>query len=409
MKVIADLHIHSKYARATSPNCDLDGLSHWAKIKGIDVVATGDFTHPKWIKELKANSKDLGNGLFGYNDCNFIISGEIAVFYKVKGKSKRMHIVLLAPSFEIAEQINERLSKFGNLEADGRPIFSAQIPELMDIFKGISKDIFVILAHVWTPWFSIFGSKSGVNSVEEAFEDRSDMVGALETGLSSDPKMNWMLSSLDKYPFVSNSDAHSPQKLGREANLFELKELSYNSLINAIKTRKGFLKTYEFYPEEGKYHYDGHRNCKVVLSPKESKKLGNSCPVCRKPLTIGVMNRVYELADREYGFKPKNAVGFKHIVPLTILVSKVLKKGENTKVVQAEYFRLVKYFGNEFNVYEANKEQVKTATTPEIAKAIERVNEEKVYWAPGHDGVFGELQFEKRVEQKGNQKSLIDF
>lgn len=409
MKVIADLHIHSKYARATSKNCDLEGLSHWAKIKGVGVVATGDFTHPKWLNELKANLENSENGLFEYNGAKFIISGEISVIYRIGDKVKKMHVVPLVPSFEIAEQINEALRRYGDLEEDGRPILHIQPTELMDIFRSISKEIFVILAHVWTPWFSIFGSKSGVDSIEEAFGDRSKEVGALETGLSSDPKMNWMLSSLDKYPLVSNSDAHSPQKLGREANLFELGELSYNSLINAIKTRKGFLKTYEFYPEEGKYHYDGHRNCDIILSPEESEKLKNICPKCRKKLTIGVMHRVHELADREFGFEPENNVPFKYIVPLTTVLSKVLKRGENTKTVQEEYFRIIKIFGNEFSVYEADEGKVRNSLDPKIADAITRINKGDIYWIPGYDGVFGELQFEKTIKQKRNQKSLFDF
>ncbi len=412
MKVIADLHIHSKYARATSPNSDLDGLSEWAKIKGVNVLATGDFTHPVWFKELKKklNNKNNTTGLFAYNGASFIISGEVALFYRVKGETKRIHIVLMCPNFEVAEQVNDYLRKKGNLEADGRPIFSFQPTELMDVVKGISKDVFVMLAHIWTPWFSVFGSKSGVNSIEEAFEDQTKHVDALETGLSSDPKMNWMVSSIDKYPLVSNSDCHSPQKIGREANLLELEELSYNNLTNAIKTGKGFLKTYEFYPEEGKYHYDGHRNCDVVFSPEETKKYGGICPVCKKELTIGVLNRVYELADRKYGEKKKNAVPFNYIVPLDKLLAKILKKGESSQVVKEEYMRIVKYFGSEFAVYEASEEKLLLATSKEVAEGISLVNKGKIYWRPGFDGEFGEFSFEKK--EKGdskNQKTLTDY
>ncbi len=407
MRIIADFHNHSKYSRATSPRCDLEGNSKWAKIKGIDVLSTGDFTHPKWIEELKKDLEDLGNGLYRYNNTKFILSAEIAIFYSRGGKSKRMHVIMLSPSLEISEQINEMLSTYGNIAYDGRPILKLDPKELMDRLKSISKNIFVILAHIWTPWFSLFGSRSGVNSIEEALEERVDFLGALETGLSSDPLMNWMLSSLDKYSLVSNSDAHSPEKLGREANVFELEEISYRSIINAIKTKKGFVKTFEFFPEEGKYHYDGHRKCGVVLHPKKSLEGENKCPKCKKELTVGVMQRVYELADRDHGFKPENAVPFQHIVPLPTVLSKVLNKGENTKIVKEEYFKLIKYFGDEFSVYEADTEQLKLATSKNIANSIGLVNEGKIHWIPGHDGVFGELKLDIKDGEK--QKNLSEF
>ncbi|MDD5022687.1 MAG: endonuclease Q family protein [Candidatus ainarchaeum sp.] len=409
MKTIADLHIHSKYARATSSNCDLEGLSHWAKIKGIGIVSTGDITHPTWFNELKAKLSNSETGLYNYKDTLFCLGGEVSLIYNIQESTKKMHIALLFPSFEIASQFNDEIKKFGNLKEDGRPMLHIQPSEFADIVKNSSKNSFIMLAHVWTPWFSIFGSKSGVNSIEEAFGDRSNSIDGLETGLSSDPKMNWMLSSLDNYPLLSNSDAHSPQKLGREANLFDLKELTYQALTNAIKTKKGFLKTYEFYPEEGKYHFDGHRNCNVLLSPEESEKINNLCPVCRKKLTIGVMHRIFDLADRKEGQKPKNAVPFSYLVPLTILLSKVLKKGENTLSVQEEYFKLTRYFGSEFNVYESSFEELKKITSLEIAKAIDKVNKGNIYWIPGYDGVFGELQFEKTTKQIKNQKNLLDY
>ncbi len=409
MKIIADLHIHSKYARATSKNCDLEGLSEWGKIKGINILATGDITHPKWFLELKSNLKDLKNGLYEYKGQVFILSGEIALFYKFKNESKRIHLVILSPSLEVTSQINDELGKYARLDYDGRPILSMQPAHFIEILMKISKDIFIIPAHIWTPWFSLFGSKSGVNSIEDAFEDQIKNIYALETGLSSDLEMNWMLSQLDKYSLVSNSDSHSPQKIGREANVFNLKECTYLSLINAIKTKNGFEKTYEFYPEEGKYHYDGHRDCKIIFSPSQSKAYKNICPVCRKPLTIGVMNRVYELADREYCFKPKNSIDSTKIVPLTILISKVLKKPETSKKVNEEYFKLVRYFGSEFAVYEAEKEKLFLATDEKIAKAISLVNTGRIYWVPGYDGIFGELSFEQKKEQKQSQKNLFDF
>jgi len=323
-----------------------------------------------------------------------------------------MHHVLLAPSFEIAEQINDRLARYGNLKEDGRPTLSLSSAALVEELQTISKDIVVVPAHIWTPWFSIFGSKSGVNSVEEAFEDKAGAIFALETGLSSDPMMNWMVSSLDRYSLLSNSDAHSPEKLGREANVFELKELSYAAIINAIRTKKGFVKTYEFYPEEGKYHYDGHRDCNVRWSPWESIRHNNICPVCRKEITIGVLHRVVELADRKKGFKPENLVPFQHIVPLTTIISKVYEKGEGTADVLDMYSKLIRYFGNEFTVFEAPDEQIRLAAPPEMAEAIIMVKKEEVSWLPGYDGVFGKLLLEEGKEREavsGKQKSLTEF
>ena len=406
MQIIADLHVHSKYARATSKNNDLEGLSAGAKIKGIDVIATGDFTHPQYFKEMQAQLKDDGTGLYSKNGVRFIISGEISLIY---GKN-RMHHVVLVPSLEIGAQINDVLGKRGNLASDGRPILGLSSPEFAEIIFSISRDNVIIPAHVWTPWFSIFGSESGVDSVQEAFQDQTKNIFALETGLSSDPQMNWMLSMLDRYTLVSNSDAHSLEKLGREANVFDLSEISYDSLINAIKTRKGFVKTYEFYPEEGKYHYDGHRNCKIVWNPWETKKHNGICPVCRKPVTIGVLNRVAELADRKLGEKPPGAVPFQSIVPLATIISKVLKKGETTNAVRVEHGRLIKYFGNEFSVFEATNEQMRLATSPEIAEAIARVQMGKISWVPGHDGVFGELILEegKGLDATDKKQSTLD-
>jgi len=412
MRIVADLHVHSKYARATSNRCDVDGLAEGAKVKGINVVATGDFTHPLYFNELKEYLKKEENGLFPHNGVHFILSTEVSVIYERNKKIRKMHHVLLAPSFEIAEQINDRLARYGNLKEDGRPTLSLSSAALVEELQTISKDIVVVPAHIWTPWFSIFGSKSGVNSVEEAFEDKAGAIFALETGLSSDPMMNWMVSSLDRYSLLSNSDAHSPEKLGREANVFELKELSYAAIINAIRTKKGFVKTYEFYPEEGKYHYDGHRDCNVRWSPWESIRHNNICPVCRKEITIGVLHRVVELADRKKGFKPENLVPFQHIVPLTTIISKVYEKGEGTADVLDMYSKLIRYFGNEFTVFEAPDEQIRLAAPPEMAEAIIRVKKEEVSWLPGYDGVFGKLLLEEGKEREavsGKQKSLTEF
>ncbi|HIH22690.1 TPA: DNA helicase UvrD [Candidatus Micrarchaeota archaeon] len=418
MKIIADLHVHSKYARATSPTFDLNGIAEGAKLKGIDVVATGDFTHPKYFEEIKATfgtGADIWNsGLASYAGVRFILSTEVSVIYELNGKTKKMHHVLLAPSLEIAAQINERTRKFGDIGVDGRPMLHVSSAGLVEELMQISRDIAIIPAHIWTPWFSVFGSSSGVDSIEEAFEDKADKIFALETGLSSDPLMNWMISALDKYTLVSNSDAHSKQKLGREANVFEFGNagendasgVTYGSLINAIKTRRGFVKTYEFYPEEGKYHYDGHRDCKVNITPWQAKEYKNICPVCRRKLTIGVMHRVADLADRKFGFKPERAVPFQHIVPLPTVIAKALKKSEAAKGVWEEYDKLIHYFGNEFAVYEAKDEQLRFATSMEISNAIIRVNKGEVKWIPGHDGVFGELVLD--AEPKGKKAETVD-
>jgi uncharacterized protein (TIGR00375 family) len=326
-----------------------------------------------------------------------------------------MHHIVLAPSFDVAAQINDRLAKYGDLKEDGRPTLSISCAALAEELFAISREIMMIPAHAWTPWFSIFGSKGGVDSVEEAFGDQARNIHALESGLSSDPAMNWMLSSLDRYSLVSNSDAHSLEKLGREANVFELGELTYKSVTDAIKTRKGFVKTYEFYPEEGKYHYDGHRDCKVLLSPYEAKNKGNICPVCRKKVTVGVLHRVSDLADRKMGFRPDGAVSFQYIVPLTIVISKALGKPETSVLVAEEYSKLIRYFGSEFAVYEASEEQLRLATSKDIADALVRVNTGKVKWIPGYDGVFGQLILEddasaiKKSAVDKKQKSLDDF
>ena len=321
MKVIADLHLHSKYSRATSKQLDIANLEKWAKVKGLNLLGTGDFTHPEWIKELKANISDDGTGILkSKGGMNFILQTEVSLIYSQGGKGRRVHNVLLAPSFDVVAQITEYFLKHGRIDYDGRPIFKIPCDEMTYELKKISDDVEVIPAHIWTPWFSLFGSMSGFNSVEDAFKDQTKNIHALETGLSSDPPMNWRLSQLDKYSLVSCSDSHSfwPWRIGREATIFELKELTYKGLIKALRTKEGLLGTIEVDPAYGKYHFDGHRNCKICLSPKESIKLKDICPVCGKQLTIGVDHRVNELADREEGFKPKGAKDFKRLIPLSL-------------------------------------------------------------------------------------------
>ncbi len=423
MKFIADFHIHSRFSRATSKEITVENLARWAQIKGLTVLGTGDFTHPAWLKELKENLEPAEPGLYklkrkvqsekrkdnGFNNINaeetrFILSSEISCIYSKNNRVRKIHILVLSPTFEAVEKINSRLEFIGNLKADGRPILGLDAKELLKIVLQVSPASIVIPCHAWTPWFSIFGSKSGFDSLEECFEDYSRYIYAAETGLSSDPAMNWRLSSLDKITLVSNSDSHSLRKLGREANVFDA-ELSYRSIMEAIKLKdpKKFLYTIEFFPEEGKYHFDGHRLCNVCLSPAESKKHGNLCPVCGKPLTIGVLNRVEELADRPEGAEPSLVIPFKHLVPLEEIIAEAIGMLPGAKKVDAEYQLLIKKFGNEFNILlEADHGELMTATLPEIAEGISRVRDGKVIIDPGYDGVFGKV----RIFNQGEQKTI---
>ncbi len=409
MRIIADLHLHSKYSRATSGSSDLEGLSEWAQIKGIGLLGSADFTHPKWFGELSRKLKDEGGGVFSYKNTKFILTTEVSnVFYR-DNAGKKVHNILFAPSLEVVGQISEALGKYGKLEEDGRPTLNLDMVEMVGILRGISREICVVPAHLWTPWFGVFGSKSGFDSLKEAFGEYEKDIFAMETGLSSDPEMNWMLSPLDRITLISNSDCHSPQKLGREANVFELEKLTYKSVMDVIRTRKGFVKTYEFYPEEGKYHWDGHRNCGVRLSPEESMKMGDLCPVCKRKLTVGVLHRVEELADRKLGEKPEGAVPFTRLIPLVEIIASVRGAGVNTKGVQGEYFKLVNYFGNEFAALEAPEENLVLASDKVLASAVVKARSGEVYWKPGYDGVFGEMGWDKPKEDPKAQKSLMDF
>ena len=402
---IADLHIHSKYSRATSRSMDIPNIAKYAKIKGIDLVAAPDWTHPKFFKELKKYLKPLGNGLFKYNKTHFLLSTEISSIYKKGDKTRKIHNLVLAPSLEIVDKINKKLNKIGNLKSDGRPILGLDARNLAEIVLSTSSDCMIIPAHVWTPWFSLFGANSGFDSIEECFEDYAKYIYALETGLSSDPGMNRRLSALDKITLISNSDAHSMAKLGREANIFNC-QLNYKSIFNAIKNNK-IIKTFEFFPEEGKYHFDGHRNCQICFSPEQTKKHKNICPKCGKQLTIGVAHRVGDLADR---IMPIKKTPFKRIIPLQEIISEALGVGPNTKTVQTEYDKLIKNFNTEFNILlNAKIEDLQKIAQPLVAIGIKRMREGKVYIAPGFDGEFGKVSiFNKDEQQKSkNQKSLF--
>lgn len=409
MKFVADFHIHSKYSRATSPQMEVKTLSEFAKIKGVSLLGTGDFTHHLWLEELKDALKDSGNGLFEYNGVNFILTGEISSIYSKQGKTRKIHNIIFAPNFNVVDKINSILSGYGNISSDGRPIIGIDAKDLAEILFGISKDIFIVPAHIWTPWFSLFGSKSGFDSIEECFEEYAKDIYALETGLSSDPGMNWQWSKLDRFNLISNSDAHSPQKIGREANIFDI-EMSYKSIIEALKKKdnKKFLYTVEFFPEEGKYHYDGHRNCKIRCSPSETKNNRNICPVCGKPLTIGVMNRVEELADRPSGFVSENAVPYKKTFPLLEIIADVLGTADTSKAVELEYNAIVPRLGTEFEILtEIDEDKLLRELPQKIAKAIIKVRKGEVNILPGFDGEYGKIEIPK--EQSAKEKQLDLF
>lgn len=391
MKFIADLHIHSKYSRATSKHMDLPNLSKWAKIKGIDLLGTGDFTHHLWLDHLKSTLEPIGNGLFKYNDVHFMLTAEVSSIYSKNGRCYRIHNLIFAPSFKTVDEINKALSKIGNLHSDGRPILGLDAAKLAKIVFDIDPNCILVPAHIWTPWFSLFGSKSGFDLLEDCFEDQAKNIYALETGLSSDPAMNWRLSALDKYTLISNSDCHSPQKIGREANVFDC-DLSYFEIMDVLKTKdnKRFLYTIEFFPEEGKYHFDGHRNCKVRFSPTETKKNNGLCPECNRPVTVGVMNRVDVLADRKEGFIPEGAIPFKNLIPLDEIISDALEVGKTSKRVAKAYDDAVSKLGTEFDILMNKKEKELFCALPKkIAEGILKVRRNECMINPGFDGQYG--------------------
>lgn len=405
MEFVSELHVHSKYAGACSDKLTLENIDATAKIKGIGIIGSGDFTHPEWFREMKSLLVPHGNGLFSIKESrsgvNFIVSGEVCtIFPKNKqgkagmfdrtGNVAKIHHGILLPDLESAEQVSERLAKFGSLSIDGRPQLSMSASELVEIIMNVSTKAFVFPAHAFTPWFGVFGSMGGFDSMEEAYGDQAEHIHALETGLSADPGMAWRISKLDKYALISGGDAHSLPKLGREATVLELgeKELSYDGVVDAIKSKK-IKCTIEFYPEEGKYHYDGHRKCNVSLSPEEAVKYNDICPVCRKKLTLGVLNRVNELADREPGYILKGAPPFVHAIPLDEIIAFVSKKGVQTAYVRELYSRLIERFGTELSVLlNANTDNI-AEVDKQLAAAIKNVREDRVSIKPGYDGVFG--------------------
>lgn len=406
MKMIADLHIHSRFSMATSKEGTPENLDFWARKKGISLIGTGDFTHPVWREELKERLVSEGNGLYRLRDAyvkeesrkfpgegtRFVVSGEISSIYKKNGKTRKVHNVILLPSLEAADAMAQRLEKIGNIHSDGRPILGLDSHDLLEMMLDVCPEGILIPAHIWTPHFSVLGAKSGFDSVEECFEELAPYIHALETGLSSDPAMNWRISKLDRYQLVSNSDAHSPSKLGREANLLDI-DCSYEGLYRAIQTGEGLEGTVEFFPEEGKYHFDGHRKCGVSLSPVEAERLGGICPVCGKKLTMGVDHRVEQLADRAEGFVKKDGKKYESLVPLPEVISACMGYSAASKKVQGCFEQMIQTLGTEFDILRnVPSEDIKSCAGERIAEGIENVRTGNVKRIPGYDGEYGKIE-----------------
>ena len=406
MKIIADLHIHSRFSMATSKEGTPENLDFWARKKGISLIGTGDFTHPVWREELKERLVSEGNGLYRLKDAyvkeesrkfpgegtRFVVSGEISSIYKKNGKTRKVHNVILLPSLEAADAMAQRLEKIGNIHSDGRPILGLDSHDLLEMMLDVCPEGILIPAHIWTPHFSVLGAKSGFDSVEECFEELAPHIHALETGLSSDPAMNWRISKLDRYQLVSNSDAHSPSKLGREANLLDI-DCSYEGLYRAIQTGEGLEGTVEFFPEEGKYHFDGHRKCGVSLSPVEAERLGGICPVCGKKLTMGVDHRVEQLADRAEGFVKKDGKKYESLVPLPEVISACMGYSTASKKVQGCFEQMIQTLGTEFDILRnVPSEDIKSCAGERIAEGIENVRTGNVKRIPGYDGEYGKIE-----------------
>jgi len=421
MKVITDLHIHSRFSRACSPQLTILNIAKWSKIKGIDIVSTSDFTHPQWLSEIKENLEDNGKGLFvlknGEYKTHFILSTEVSCIYKRGDKCRRLHICILFPKIKSVEKFNNALEKLGkNLKSDGRPILGLDVRDIVDIALEADEKALIIPAHIWTPWFAMFGSKSGFNSVEECFGKYTKYIYAMETGLSTDPLMNWMVSDLDKFLLVSNSDAHSLENLGREANVWELDNFSYDEIYNLFKNKNKnkFLYTIEFYPEGGKYHSDGHLKCGTFFNPQETKRNKGICPVCKKPLVIGTMNRVMELADRSLKDIEKirnKFVPYKSLIPLKEIIGEIERVGPKSKKVDKIYQELIGKGNNEFNILlNISIDDLKIIGGEIFAEAIKRMRAGQIYLQPGYDGKYGTIKVFNEEELKnirGEQKTLF--
>lgn len=427
MTYYADLHIHSRFSRATSKHLNLEELSAWAQRKGMQVVGTGDCLHPGWLKELKEKLIPAEDGLFKLNpdcekrvaqqipkacqaDVRFMLSTEIANIYKRMDKVRKIHNVVFAPSFDAAEKIRVKLDKIGNLHSDGRPILGLDSYHLLEIVLESDPLSFLVPAHIWTPWFSVLGSKGGFDSIDDCFGDLVDYIFAVETGLSSDPVMNWRLSQLDRFVMMSNSDAHSAPKLGRESTIFDT-DMSYPAMYEAMKNNtKGLVGTVEFFPEEGKYHYDGHRNCDCRLHPKETIANKGLCPVCNRPVTVGVMARVEELADHDQGRKSPRWRPYYSLIPLPEVISEARGVGPNSKAVQGVYMEMLASLGNEMSILrEIPLEEIKKTAGTLIAEGVRRVREGQVQIAAGYDGEYGTVNIFSDEERGTPEDQLTLF
>lgn len=400
---ITDLHIHSRYSMATSKDCTPEQLDLWARRKGIGILGTGDFTHPAWRDELKEKLIPAEEGLyvlkeeyrlegentFGSLVPRFVISGEISSIYKKNGRTRKVHSLLLLSGLKAAEQLSSKLETVGNIRSDGRPILGLDCHDLLEMMLEADPRAVYIPAHIWTPHFSLFGACSGFDTIEECFEDLTPHIHTLETGLSSDPAMIWSISALDRFQLISNSDAHSPAKLGREASLLDI-ELSFDGLSQALTSGNGLMGTIEFFPEEGKYYHDGHRKCGISFSPSEAEAHSGRCPVCGGKLTMGVSNRIKQLSDRGEGFVPPQGKPFESLVPLPEVIAACLGYSAASKKVQNQYFELLRGLGSEFDILrEVPLEDIRKISHPMIAEGVSRLREGKVERIPGYDGEYG--------------------
>lgn len=413
MKIIADLHLHSRFAKATSKNINFENLEKYARIKGLNLLGTGDFQHPQWNKEIKENLKGDEKGiLWSKTGFPFVWQTEISLMFSQKGKRRAVHLIVLSPNEKTSDEIINYLSKKGRLDYDGRPIFGISCKDFVKELKKIDELIEIIPAHAFTPWFGLYGSNSGFDSIEEAFEEMSKEIFAIESGMSADPSMIWRLK--EKVNIVSFSDSHSfwPWRLGREATIFDLEELSYENLIKSIRTGVGLIGTIETPPEYGKYHYDGHRNCNFSCSPEESLKLNEICPKCKNKLTIGVDNRIEKIAKEKKGFKPENAKEFYKLTPLHELIAFYLKTPNlNGKKVWEIYNNLIGNFKNEFEILlNVNKDELEKVIPEELAELILANREGEIEVIPGYDGVYGKIRFkgiEMSLEEDKNLEEIL--
>jgi len=409
--IVADLHIHSKYSRATSRDMDLEHLSESARLKGIDLLGSGDFTHFLWLEELKSKLKEKSFGIYEFGGVCFMLTVEVSNIYSYQGRVRKIHNLIIAPTFETVDKINSRLAKFGSLTADGRPMLGLSAKNLVEIVMEADPECMVIPCHIWTPWFGLFGANSGFDDIEECFGEYTKYIYALETGLSSDPAMNWRISGLDRFNLVSNSDSHSPSRIGREANVLNVK-MDYHEIMRALKEKDKdkFSFTIEFYPQEGKYHLDGHRNCNLSLSPAESIKLNNICPSCGKPLTIGVLHRIEDLADRDEGFVPNDAVPFRNLIPLDEIIAQAKGVQKGAKSVRLEYNALIQKFGPELEILlKMDEAFLKSNLPPKIAMGILKVRDNKVKISPGYDGVYGKISLFEEDDNLQPEQQLSLF